>query len=114
MCSVTAPRRLRSTRTPRFSSTRAATPCSTPTTHFTNPDGLPTDDEYTTAADMAKLGRTIITTFPEALTYTSAKEFTFDKIRQRNFNTLLFYDSRVNGIKTGHVEEAGYHLVASA
>ena len=33
---------------------------------------------------------------------------------QRNFNTLLFYDSRVNGIKTGHVEEAGYHLVASA
>ena len=83
-------------------------------THFTNPDGLPTDDEYTTAADMVKLGRTIITTFPAALTYTSAKEFTFDKIRQRNFNTLLLYDSRVDGIKTGHVEEAGYHLVASA
>ena len=32
-------------------------------------------------------------------------------ITQRNFNTLLFYDSRVNGIKTGHVDEAGYHLV---
>jgi D-alanyl-D-alanine carboxypeptidase (penicillin-binding protein 5/6) len=92
-------------------------------THFTNPDGLPTPDEYTTAADMVKLGRALLETFPEALTYTSAKDFTFNTtgpqnrpvtIRQRNFNTLLFYDSRVNGIKTGHVDQAGYHLVASA
>ena len=83
-------------------------------THFTNPDGLPTDDEYTTAADMVKLGRAILESFPDATQYTGAKEFTFDKIVQRNFNTLLFYDSRVNGIKTGHVEEAGFHLVASA
>ena len=92
-------------------------------THFTNPDGLPTPDEYTTAADMVKLGRALLETFPEALTYTSAKDFRFNTIgpqnrpvtiQQRNFNTLLFYDSRVNGIKTGHVDEAGYHLVASA
>jgi D-alanyl-D-alanine carboxypeptidase (penicillin-binding protein 5/6) len=92
-------------------------------THFTNPDGLPTPDEYTTAADMVKLGRAVLETFPNALTYTSAKMFTFNTIgpqnrpvtiTQRNFNTLLFYDSRVNGIKTGHVDEAGYHLVASA
>jgi serine-type D-Ala-D-Ala carboxypeptidase (penicillin-binding protein 5/6) len=92
-------------------------------THFTNPDGLPTPDEYTTAADMVKLGRALLETFPEALQYTSAKDFTFTTIgnngrtvtiSQRNFNTLLFYDSRVNGIKTGHVDEAGYHLVASA
>jgi D-alanyl-D-alanine carboxypeptidase (penicillin-binding protein 5/6) len=83
-------------------------------THFTNPDGLPTDDEYTTAADMVKLGRALVRNYPEALDYTSTKEFTFDKIRQRNFNTLLFYDARVNGIKTGHVDEAGFHLVASA
>jgi serine-type D-Ala-D-Ala carboxypeptidase (penicillin-binding protein 5/6) len=83
-------------------------------THFTNPDGLPTDDEYTTANDMVKLGHALVRDFPEALDYTSAKEFTFDKIEQRNFNTLLFYDARVNGIKTGHVDEAGYHLVASA
>ncbi len=83
-------------------------------TQFTNPDGLPTDDEYTTAIDMMKLGHALVRDFPEALEYTSAKEFTFDTIEQRNFNTLLFYDSRVNGIKTGHVDEAGYHLVASA
>ena len=92
-------------------------------THFTNPDGLPTPGEYTTPADMVKLGRALIETFPESLQYTSAKDFTFNTIgaqgrpitiTQRNFNTLLFYDSRVNGIKTGHVEEAGFHLVASA
>src|ERR1700691_1684368 len=57
-------------------------------THFTNPDGLPTDDEYTTANDMVKLGHAVVTDFPEALDYTSAKSFTFDKIEQRNFNTL--------------------------
>jgi D-alanyl-D-alanine carboxypeptidase (penicillin-binding protein 5/6) len=83
-------------------------------THFTNPDGLPTDNEYSTAADMVKLGHALVRNYPEALDYTSTKEFTFDKIKQRNFNTLLFYDSRVNGIKTGHVAEAGFHLVASA
>jgi serine-type D-Ala-D-Ala carboxypeptidase (penicillin-binding protein 5/6) len=83
-------------------------------THFANPDGLPVEGEYTTAADMVKLGRDLLRRFPNATTYTRTKEFTFDKIRQRNFNTLLFYDSRVDGIKTGHVEEAGYHLVASA
>jgi D-alanyl-D-alanine carboxypeptidase (penicillin-binding protein 5/6) len=83
-------------------------------THFSNPDGLPVEGEYTTAADMVKLGRALITKHPEALTYTAAKDFTFDKIKQPNFNSLLFYDSRVNGIKTGHVQEAGYHLVASA
>lgn len=83
-------------------------------THFANPDGLPVEGEYTTAADMVKLGRDLLDRFPDAIAYTGTKEFTFDKIRQRNFNTLLFYDSRVNGIKTGHVAEAGFHLVASA
>ncbi|MGH7988064.1 MAG: D-alanyl-D-alanine carboxypeptidase family protein, partial [Candidatus Binataceae bacterium] len=83
-------------------------------THFINPDGLPAPGEYTTAADMVKLGRAVLETFPDATKYTGTKEFTFDKIAQRNFNTLLFYDSRVNGLKTGHVQAAGYHLVASS
>lgn len=83
-------------------------------THFTNPDGLPVEGEYTTAADMVKLGSDLLRLHPDALTYTAAKDFTFDRIKQPNFNSLLFYDARVDGIKTGHVEEAGYHLVASA
>ena len=83
-------------------------------THFNNPDGLPEEGEFTTAADMVALGHSLVKHHPEALTYTSAKEFTFDKISQPNFNRLLLHDPRVNGIKTGHVDEAGYHLVASA
>ena len=83
-------------------------------THFNNPDGLPADGEFTTAADMVALAHSLVTHHPEAINYTSAKEFTFDKISQPNFNRLLLHDPRVNGIKTGHVDEAGYHLVASA
>ncbi|HXW84629.1 MAG TPA: D-alanyl-D-alanine carboxypeptidase family protein, partial [Candidatus Binataceae bacterium] len=83
-------------------------------THFVNPSGLPIEGEYTSAADMVKLGRALLEAHPEAIAITSTKDFTFDKIHQPNFNSLLFHDSRVNGIKTGHVEEAGYHLVASA
>lgn len=83
-------------------------------THFANPDGLPVEGEYTTAADMAKLGCALLRDFPEATVYTSTQEYTFNKIKQPNFNWLLFHDRRVNGIKTGHVAEAGYHLVASA
>ncbi len=91
-------------------------------THFTNPDGLPAEGEYTTASDMIKLGRDLQTRFPESITYTSAKDYTWaavgpqgkiKNITQRNFDTLLFYDSRADGIKTGHVDEAGYHLVGS-
>jgi D-alanyl-D-alanine carboxypeptidase (penicillin-binding protein 5/6) len=83
-------------------------------THFDNPDGLPEEGEFTTAADMVALAHSLVRHHPEALTYTSAKQFTFDKISQPNFNRLLLHDPRVNGIKTGHVNEAGYHLVASA
>jgi serine-type D-Ala-D-Ala carboxypeptidase (penicillin-binding protein 5/6) len=83
-------------------------------THFMNPDGLPADGMYTTAADMVKLARSLVIHHPVALKYTGTKDFTFDKITQPNFNSLLFHDSRVHGIKTGHVDVAGYHLVAEA
>ncbi len=83
-------------------------------THFANPDGLPEEGEFTTAADMVALAHSLVGNHPEAITYTSAKEFTFAKISQPNFNRLLLHDPRVNGIKTGHVDEAGYHLVASS
>jgi D-alanyl-D-alanine carboxypeptidase (penicillin-binding protein 5/6) len=83
-------------------------------TRFKSPDGLPEPDQYTTASDMAKLAIALVHRFPEALGYTSTKEYTFHKIKQPNFNTLLFYDSRVNGLKPGHIDEAGYHLVATA
>ena len=83
-------------------------------THFASPDGLPEPGQYTTAADMVKLAGLLLKTFPDALNYTSVKEYTFHQITQRNWNTLLFYDARVDGIKTGHVDEAGFHLVSTA
>jgi serine-type D-Ala-D-Ala carboxypeptidase (penicillin-binding protein 5/6) len=92
-------------------------------THFTNPDGLPADGEYTTAADIVKLGRELQARFPDSITYTATKVYTWttvgpqgrpEKITQENFDSLLKYDARVDGIKTGHVDAAGYHLVASA
>lgn len=83
-------------------------------TRFASPDGLPEPNQYTTAADMVKLARIVVERHPEALAITATKEFTFHGIAQPNFNSLLFHDSRVDGLKTGHVAEAGYHLVATA
>ena len=55
-----------------------------------------------------------ISNFPEIYKRNSIKEFTFNKIKQHNRNKLLWRDSSVDGIKTGHTDAAGYCLVASA
>ncbi len=65
-------------------------------THFDNPDGLPEEGEFTTAADMVALAHSLVRHHPESIGYTSANEFAFDKIRQPNFNSLLFYDKRAS------------------
>lgn len=82
--------------------------------HFTNATGVPAPDQYTTANDMAVLGRALIRDFPEQYALFKEKDFVFNKIRQPNRNKLLWRDPSVDGIKTGHAEKAGYHLVASA
>jgi D-alanyl-D-alanine carboxypeptidase (penicillin-binding protein 5/6) len=83
-------------------------------TNFAKPNGLPVPGEYTTAADMTTLARAIIMQHPEAFIYTSRRSFKFNRYNQTNTNRLLLLDARVNGLKTGHVREAGFHLVASA
>lgn len=83
-------------------------------THFENSMGLPTDNHYTTAKDLVTLTRALITDFPEYYAWESQKEFTYNKITQRNRNRLLWKDSTVDGVKTGHTDEAGYCMVASA
>ncbi len=82
--------------------------------HFAMPNGLPMPGEYVTAEDMALLGRTVANEFPEAVTFTSRTYYSFNGYNQQNTNPLLFMDARVNGLKTGHVDEAGFHLIASA
>ncbi len=83
-------------------------------THFNNSHGMPADDQYTTAMDMATLSRRYIEDHPEALALHSATEYEYNGIRQGNRNTLLQKNIGVDGLKTGHVEESGYHLVATA
>ncbi len=83
-------------------------------TNFVNSMGLPHQDHYTTVRDLAILTRALIKEFPEYYRWFSVKEFTFNKITQPNRNKLLWRDESVDGVKTGHTEEAGYCLIASA
>ena len=82
--------------------------------HFMNATGLPADNHVTTARDLATLARALIEEFPDYYPWHSVKEFTFNDITQSNRNTLLWRDDSVDGLKTGHTEDAGYCLVASA
>lgn len=83
-------------------------------THFTNSTGWPDPEHYTTPHDLAILSRVLIRDFPEHYAWYRIKEYTYNDIRQFNRNRLLWLDERVDGIKTGHTESAGYCLVASA
>jgi D-alanyl-D-alanine carboxypeptidase (penicillin-binding protein 5/6) len=83
-------------------------------THFMNATGLPSQNHYTTATDLAALARAIIVEHPQHYGMYSEKAFTYNGIRQPNRNKLLWRDKSVDGLKTGHTEEAGYCLVASA
>ena len=81
---------------------------------FENSSGLPHDDQYTTAKDMALLSSAMIREFPVYYEWYSEKEFTYNNITQINRNKLLFTDSTVDGLKTGWTQKAGYCLVTSA
>lgn len=83
-------------------------------THFMNATGLPDPQHYSTALDIARLGRALIRDFPEHYSWHALKEFTYNGITQMNRNRLLWQDPTVDGIKTGHTETAGFCLVASA
>lgn len=81
---------------------------------FMNATGLPDENHYSTAADLANLALAIINDFPDQYPLYSEKYFTYNNIRQPNRNRLLWRDKSVDGLKTGHTEEAGFCLVASA
>ncbi|BCR26382.1 MULTISPECIES: D-alanyl-D-alanine carboxypeptidase family protein [Pseudomonadaceae] len=82
--------------------------------HFMNATGLPHPEHYSSAHDMAILARAIINEDQEHYAIYSQKEFFWNNIKQGNRNLLLWRDSTVDGLKTGHTEEAGFCLVASA
>jgi D-alanyl-D-alanine carboxypeptidase (penicillin-binding protein 5/6) len=82
--------------------------------NFKNATGLPDDDHYSSARDMAKLARAIINEFPEYYAWYSVKSYKYNGIDQPNRNSLLWRDESVDGMKTGHTDDAGYCLVSAA
>jgi D-alanyl-D-alanine carboxypeptidase (penicillin-binding protein 5/6) len=83
-------------------------------THFANPHGLPSPENYSTAQDLATLASRVIVDYPEFYKIDSVKSYTYNKITQPNRNRLLWLDPTVDGMKTGHTEAAGYCMIASA
>ncbi|MBC7415115.1 MAG: D-alanyl-D-alanine carboxypeptidase [Herminiimonas sp.] len=83
-------------------------------THFGNPHGLPSKENYSTAQDLSTLAARVIADYPDFYKIDSVKSFTYNKIKQPNRNRLLWLDPTVDGMKTGHTEGAGFCMIASA
>ena len=82
--------------------------------HFVNSHGLSEENHYSSARDLAVLGRALIRDFPDIYAHNKIREFTVGPITQRNRNRLLWRDDAVDRIKTGHHSGAGYCLMTSA
>jgi len=83
--------------------------------NFTNSTGWPDPNHYMTARDIEILSEHMIRDFPEYYPYFSEKEFTWHGIKQGNRNPLLYRTgSGVDGLKTGHTEDAGFGVSATA
>ena len=83
-------------------------------TTYHNSTGWPAEGHLTTARDLSLLARALIKDYPEHYSIYAEKYFEWNGINQPNRNRLLWRDKSVDGLKTGHTEEAGYCLVASA
>ncbi|PSW04008.1 serine hydrolase [Photobacterium lipolyticum] len=84
-------------------------------THFANVHGLDNNNLYTTPYDMALLGQALVRDVPEEFAIYKEKSFTYNGITQYNRNGLLWDNSlNVDGMKTGHTNNAGYSLVSTA
>ena len=81
---------------------------------FANATGWPHPNHRMTARDLAILAHRTIEDFPELYKIYSETEFTYSDIRQGNRNPLLYKSLGADGLKTGHTNEAGYGLTASA
>ncbi|MEE3003018.1 MAG: D-alanyl-D-alanine carboxypeptidase family protein [Pseudomonadota bacterium] len=82
--------------------------------HFVNATGLPHKNHYTTAKDLAILAKAVINDFPEEYHIYKQKWIEYNHIKQPNRNRLLWRNDKVDGMKTGHTDEAGYCLIAAA
>lgn len=82
-------------------------------THFANPNGLANPTQYTDAMDLAKLVRTVVTRYPTYAAYTNVPAFTWNGIKQTNFNPLIG-TAHITGLKAGHISGPNWQLVTTA
>ena len=82
-------------------------------TTYRNPNGLPNDEQVTTARDQALLGIAIQERFPKYYRYFSLPSFVYRGRAMRNHNHLLGSVDGVDGIKTGYTRDSGFNLVTS-
>lgn len=81
---------------------------------FRNTTGLPDPDHVISTADLARLARHLISTYPDLYRYYSQREFSYNNHTQENRNPLLGAFAGADGVKTGHTGDSGYGLVGSA
>lgn len=84
------------------------------TTTFANASGLPADDEWTTARDMATLARRLISDFPDDYRYFSTPSFVFHGRVIFNHDSEMKVYPGADGLKTGYTIASGHNLVTSA
>jgi D-alanyl-D-alanine carboxypeptidase (penicillin-binding protein 5/6) len=82
--------------------------------NFRNSTGWPDPEHRMTSRDLAHLARRIIADFPEYYRFYNERSFRWNDISQDNRNPTLGRVAGADGLKTGHTEEAGYGLTASA
>lgn len=83
-------------------------------THYSNVDGLPDPNLYTSAMDVALLSRAMLQQYPQITRITAEKSYTYNKITQRSWNPVLFRDPTADGLKTGLTDASGYCIDATA
>jgi D-alanyl-D-alanine carboxypeptidase len=83
-------------------------------TQFKNPNGLPDDEQVTTARDMAVLARQLLREFPEYDSLFRIPAIRFGKRVMPNHNKLIGRYPGTDGMKTGFICASGFNVVATA
>ncbi len=92
---------------------------------FGNASGLPNPNNLMTSRELAMLADYVITNHPDIYPLFATKRFEFKdhqtdwcrewgRTHTMNYNKLLFTMPGADGLKTGHTEDGGYGMVASA
>jgi D-alanyl-D-alanine carboxypeptidase len=81
---------------------------------FVNPNGLPADEQITSARDMAILARAIYRELPEYEMYWRISAIKYGRRVMRNYNSLLDRYPGTEGMKTGFICASGFNVVVSA